>query len=125
MDAGQAATLNDNGTMDVFFANDPGWIGRVEKEGNTIWRADEAPALFNSTPVVADVNYDDVDEVLFFDMAGGIHIYTLDGDKIGTLYELGGIEGIPLIQDIDNDGYIELVVPSVDGWISCYRLTVS
>jgi len=124
INASQAVAPNADGTMDVLFCNDAGGVGRVSRDGDIVWRASEAPGLFNCTPVVADVNYDGQDEVLFCDMSGGIHIYTLTGDKIGTLYEHGGIEGIPFVFDVDGDSNVELVVPSVDGWISCYRLTV-
>ncbi|MCK9281963.1 MAG: PQQ-binding-like beta-propeller repeat protein, partial [Melioribacteraceae bacterium] len=88
-----------------------------------IWKKNVTPDNINSSAVFHDVaGYGNLD-IIIADMTGTIHIFHEDGMKICEVYGKGAIEGMPLIADIDDDGKVEMVVTTCDGWVHCFRFT--
>ena len=69
-----------------------------------------------TSPVVADLNLDDQNEIIFGDHFGSIHVLNSEGEKVFENvfpFDTGGqIWGSPAVADIDNDGYEDIVVTS-------------
>ena len=111
----------------IFFASRTGWVYRVDPlTGYTIWRLQvmngvDPTGLINSSPVVGDVNYDGEPEILFSDMQNGITVVSINGEIIGQVFVQEGIEGTILLQDINNDGKLEMVVPVLNGLVQLYQ----
>lgn len=86
-----------------------------------VWKKNVTPDNINSSARFHDVTGDGNLDVIVADMTGTIHIFHEDGSKIAEVNGKGAIEGIPLIADIDNDGKVEMVVTTTDGWVHCFR----
>ena len=117
-----------SGLIDIFCVGDAGFPVMYDYNAVGLWSDDRAPIAYNSSPVLCDVNYDGVNEILVCNSQGGILIYSSTGVRLGNFTipsRLGstqvGIEGIPLIQDINGDGLLEFVIPSIDGNVYCYQ----
>jgi|LSQX01.2.fsa_nt_gb hypothetical protein len=91
------------------------------KDMYPIWKRNVTPDNINSSARFHDVTGDGKLDVIIGDMAGTIHIFGEDGNKITEVYCKGAIEGMPLIADIDGDGKVEMVVTTCDGWVHCFR----
>lgn len=124
---------NDGSNLiDVFFVGDAGFCSLMDFTGLTLWQDNRgdtnAFAGFNCSPQLADVNYDGQKEIIACNQQGGILVYDTSGNRLATFVlpsRVGsgqvGIEGIPYIGDINNDGLLEFVISSVDGYVYCYQ----
>ena len=119
--------LQGDGSYNLFFASRTGWVFRIDPlTGVVIWRkqvnyGDGETGLINASPKSGDVNGDGLVEILFFDMADAITVMSQDGEIIGQHFVEEGIEGTPLLEDIDGDGKLEMVIPVLTGRIKYYR----
>lgn len=66
---------------------------------------------------------DGKDEILVPDMMGTLTILNKRGKEIGQVNVKGGIEGTPLVGDLDGDGKIEVFLTSLDGYARMFRFT--
>lgn len=111
-----------DGRCDFAVGGDGGIVQRFTADCEGVWRL-HGPTYINSSPLRADVNYDGVAELIFCDMAGGIQIMSESGHLITTLLAKGGIEGVPICEDIDGDGLVEFVYGTTEGRFVSARFT--
>ncbi len=82
----------------------------------------------DSSPALADLDGDGLDEIIVGDDGGWLHVLRQDGEELpGFPQRAGGlIEASPAIGDLDGDGSLDVVVGSWDGrmyvWDSAGRL---
>lgn len=92
--AGQVYAFQHNGSVM------PGWpVTPVNFGGDN--------SMVSSTPVIADIDNDGTNEILFT-MAWDVHVYNPSGvreHRLGTTFTVGGS---PAVGDTDNDGKIEV-----------------
>lgn len=123
-----------SGKSYVFIAGDAGYCTLLDDTCFGLWQDNRGDtnglAGFNSSPQLADVNYDGVQEIVACNQQAAIMVYSQKGQRISTFTLPSrpagtqvGIEGIPYIGDINGDGLLEFVVPSVDGYMTCYQFT--
>ena len=89
------------------------------------WRPDGSPLPgfpvrldhdSDSSPVLADLNRDGLDEIIVGDDGGRLHVFTQDGRELpGFPLQTGSlIEASPAVGDLDGDGSPDVVVGSWD-----------
>lgn len=105
--------LNGNGT--AF----PGWPqqmnGVPEAYGNFIT---------GSTPAIADMDADNVPEIVVGSTDGRVYAYRLDGSPLSTLWPIQTHDWVyasPVIVDLNQDGYRDVVTTSGDGRLYAWR----
>lgn len=75
----------------------------------------------SATAVSGDVMPAPGPEVLIPTEAGELLILATDGSLLERLVLPAGVEASVLVADIDQDGRVELVIASLDGWLRCYE----
>lgn len=108
------------GKKAVVFGGLAGFVYCLDSQANTIWRTYLAANMRGSTTVL-DINSDGHDEILVPDMMGTLTILAKHGKELGQVHVKGGIEGTPLAGDLDGDGKIEVLLTSLDGYVSMIR----
>lgn len=119
IDAGCALIPNIDGTFDILMVGDPGFIVKFDKELNVKWRR-LTGLLHNSTPQVVTIGVTQV--IVACDMSGGVSFYSVDGELLSQFHVRGGIEGTPYIGDIDNDGLVEMLITTIDGYVYLIKI---
>ncbi|MBT2584248.1 PQQ-binding-like beta-propeller repeat protein [Planococcus sp. ISL-109] len=106
----------------VVFGGLAGFVYCLDGQANTIWRTYLSANMRGSTNIL-DVNLDGEYEILVPDMMGTLTILNKHGKEVGQINVKGGIEGTPLVGDLDGDGKIEVFLTSLDGYASMFRFT--
>ncbi|TWT07064.1 PQQ-binding-like beta-propeller repeat protein [Planococcus sp. CPCC 101016] len=104
----------------VVFGGLAGFVYCLDGQANTIWRTHLVANMRGSTTIL-DINSDGEHEILVPDMMGTLTILNKHGKEIGQVNMKGGIEGTPLVGDLDGDGKIEVFLTSLDGYASMFR----
>ncbi len=113
--AGFIETDNING---IFFGSQDGNLYGIDFNGNNLpgWpvniTGDNTESEVNSSPVFADIDNDNIPEVITATEDGKIAIYHMDGSAYSNFpinYNYGFISS-PTVYDIDNDSDIEIII---------------
>ncbi len=141
------ADINNNGLLDIVVGTNNGWVVALNHAGTELWRKDISPYMGVSTnvgeitasPAIADIDQDNnLDIVIAFGAAtanpcksGGVIALSHTGAVKAGWPQLtrdvdndGCREGIfstPAVDDLDNDGYLEIVVGAFDKGIYAWR----
>jgi uncharacterized repeat protein (TIGR02543 family) len=84
------------------------------------WKLDATlPIVCSEPPKVGDVNGDGAMEIIA-PSGGSIYIYDKNYNQVEVITGLHGARPFTLVQDVDGDGYNELVVSSSEGYVYCY-----
>jgi hypothetical protein len=121
-----------SGQYNIFTVGDAGFCQFMDYTCFGLWQDNRGDTnafnSFNCSPQLADVNYDGTKEIIACNQQSAIMVYSQYGARLATFAlpsRIGstavGIEGIPYIGDINGDGLLEFVVPSVDGYMYCYQ----
>lgn len=112
-----ALDIDNNGTLEVFFANDSGRVFAYSSTGTQLWISDiDTSTQINSSLRAADLDQDGTVEIVTATMNGKLSILRpSDGQILHTEIFPDGIEGTPLIQDFDGNGFLNMAVPCLDG----------
>lgn len=111
-----AALIGD----DFVVAGAAGIIQRFDSDCESIWRYNIKGSVSADT-VKGDINYDSIDELLVADETGQITALTPNGGFLGTQLIRGGIHGTPVLSDLDSDSQLEMIIPSIDGYVEMWR----
>lgn len=76
---------------------------------------------FSATPLIADLIGANYPQVVAINELGELVLFTAEGEKIHSIDLPSGAEATPLLKDIDNDGFLELIVNDIDGYTTCYK----
>lgn len=114
----------EGGTHDVFLGSDAGYLTRLANNLNVKWQQ-RMDCVFNSSPVLADINGDGQVEIIIADMSGAVYILNLEGGVLGAIFVHGGVESTPIVIDYDGDGRLEIIIPTLLGYVECWRFTES
>lgn len=104
----------------VVFGGLAGFVYCLDGQANTMWRTYLAANMRGST-TIQDINLDGEYGILVPDMMGTLTILNKHGKEIGQINMKGGIEGTPLVGDLDGDGKVEVFLTSLDGYVSMFR----
>lgn len=74
---------------------------------------------FTGTPMVIDINNDNLLEILIGSKDGLMYCFDNTGEIIWLFTTYGEIWSTPAVCDIDTDGFLDIVVGSVDNSIYC------
>lgn len=141
------ADINNNGFLDIVVGTNSGWVVAISHTGTELWRKDISPYMGVSTnigeitasPAIADIDQDNnLDIVIAFGAAttnpcksGGVIVLShtgvvkagwprltrdIDGDGCRE-----GIFSTPAVGDLDDDGYLEIVVGAFDKGVYAWR----
>lgn len=105
----------------IAVAGDSGRIYLFDNTGSVLWNTQLGTATINSSPRLLNINSKQF--ILVADMDG--FIYFIDpqsGSIIKTMTFPAGIEGTILLDDIDNNGAIEMTLTTLDGTIYQYEI---
>ena len=115
-----SAFVEFNNQLGIFFGSEDGYLYGIDINGNHLdgWpqnvSGDSNENKINSSPVFADLNNDEIPEVITASEDGLIIIYNIDGsyfENFPISYNYGFISS-PTIADIDNDNDMEIVIGS-------------
>lgn len=120
------ADIDGDGRMEILIGDHSGVCHAIRQDGSILWQQ-RCGSMIRSTIAVADVNGDGKIEVI---VAGyGNYLFCLEGDTGRIIYKkfLGkkvyinslGIVSSPLIADIDDDGYLEIVIGTRNKLLAC------
>ena len=107
-------------TLGIFFGSEDGNIYGIDISGNMLpgWpqnvSGNNSEMSINSSPVFADLDNDNIPEVISASEQGQIIIYNIDGtqfDYFPVSYNYGFISS-PTITDLDNDNDLEIIIGS-------------
>ena len=110
---------NDN-QIGIFFGSEDGYLYGIDINGNYLdgWpqniSGDSNENKVNSSPVFADLDNDQIPEVITASEEGLIIIYNIDGtpfENFPISYNYGFISS-PTVLDIDNDNDMEIIIGS-------------
>lgn len=119
IDSGVALYDTGFGTYNIIMGNDPGFVVSLDYNLNVLWRLSTG-LLINSTPEIFYVGTTQL--IALFDMAGGVTLIQGDGTILSQFHVKGGIEGTPYISDVNNDGYPEMLITTIDGNVFLYSI---
>jgi hypothetical protein len=108
--------VNADGVMDVVFASRSGGIRALSVAGTPVWDYQGgSPFLF--TPVIADINGDDINEVIANSLDGKIHVINQSGNAFpGFPVNLNSPYFTEIAAaDLDNDGALEIIAGTQNG----------
>ena len=98
----------------IFFGSEDGKLYGIDINGNNLdgWPQYIGDEDINSSPIFADVDGDDVAEVISATEGGKLIIYHLDGTPYQNYpMDFGiGFQSSPSIVDLDNDGDLEIII---------------
>ncbi|MCX7902009.1 MAG: PQQ-binding-like beta-propeller repeat protein [Burkholderiaceae bacterium] len=116
-----AASYIRGGKELYFSGGDDGTVYCFDNSLNVVWHRVLAPIMVNATPVLVYLSGEPA--IAVPDMRGTIHfLRAFDGANLGYVYVKGGVEGVPLIRDINGDGRLEMVVTTLEGYVVCFQL---
>ena len=104
--------------LGIFFGSEDGNLYGIDINGNALsgWpqniSGDNNESKLNSNPIFADINNDNIPEVIITSENGQLIIYSINGvpyENYPLNYNYGFI-GSPSIIDIDNDGDLEIII---------------
>jgi hypothetical protein len=120
IDAGVALYNNGNGTYNTISVGDGGFIVCLDPNMNVLWRI--ATSLFyNSTPQIAYIQGQQI--IVVCDMAGSVSFISGNGSILSQFHVKGGIEGTPYIGDVNSDGFMEILITTLDGYVYLYKIS--
>tara|TARA_Y100001970_G_scaffold294323_1_gene450565 strand:+ start:31512 stop:34382 length:2871 start_codon:yes stop_codon:yes gene_type:complete len=109
-----------NNQLGIFFGSEDGYLYGIDINGNALpgWpqniSGDSTENKINSSPVFADLNDDQIPEIVTASEEGLIIIYNIDGTPFQNFpisYNYGFISS-PTIADIDSDNDLEIIIGS-------------
>jgi outer membrane protein assembly factor BamB len=104
--------------------NDLGIVWCFNTDGTLHWQAQLAPGGIgiNSSPSIVDFGSHGGVVAVSCDMSGTVGAYSEAGAMVGQFRMPAGIEGTPLIADLDGDGNVEFLISTLDGHETLLRL---
>ena len=109
-----------NNQLAIFFGSEDGYLYGIDINGNHLdgWpqniSGDSNENKINSSPVFADLDNDQIPEVITASEEGLVIIYNIDGTQFENFpisYNYGFISS-PTVLDIDNDNDMEIIIGS-------------
>ena len=105
-----------NNQLAIFFGSEDGYLYAIDINGNNLdsWPKYIGQEDVNSSPVFADLNGDDVAEVISATENGKLIIYSIDGTTFEN-YPLDfnvGFQSSPSVLNLDNDNDLEIIIGS-------------
>jgi VCBS repeat protein len=99
----------------------------LSHEGGIQWSCDLGNGY--SSPAIADVNNDGVEEILAGNWGGGVFSYDGDGNKV-LIVQTGQVASSPIVADLTGDGFLEVITSSTksgsdSGLVQCFSLNTS
>ena len=103
-----------NNQLAIFFGSEDGYLYGIDMYGNHLenWPQYIGNEDVNSAPVFADLNGDDISEIITATESGKLAIFNLDGSKFEN-YPLDfsvGFQSSPSVIDLDDDNDIEIII---------------
>ena len=98
-----------------------------DKKQQGVWIITPTKTLFrdigkvSATPIVADILGLHALQCVVLTETGGLFAYTESGDLVGRFSLPYGGEATPFVEDLNNDGQLELVLLTSDQYVSCYE----
>jgi len=121
--------LNRDGHPEVFFETEGGdsRLYSVSHMGEILWSYDLSNGY--SSPAIADVNNDGINELVAGNWGGGVHCFNGQGKRILD-FQCHQMASSTIIADIDGNGYLEVLMTSTwcgpdKGYLQCYSLNTS
>ncbi|MGM0441836.1 MAG: FHA domain-containing protein [Elusimicrobiota bacterium] len=118
-----------NGKPDVALGWANGKVIAIDgSEGETLWEYElEEEVRIISSPALADLNKDSTMDIIIGDETGRIYVFNgKSGDVDRTLNNKkslnSGITSTPIIGDINADGYLEMLITSINNEIHKFSL---
>ena len=141
------ADIDEDGFLDVIVTTNNGWVIAISHSGSELWRKDISPYMGVSTnveeiatsPTIADIDHDNHLEVVI--AAGTSDTHVCEPGGVIVLSHTGSVEAgwpkfsadedgngcrdgffsTPALGDLDNDGYLEIVVGGFDKHVYAWR----
>lgn len=127
------ADLNADNELDIVLATPDGWIRAYRANNTLLWAFDYAQGqvIYGSEPVIGDVDDDGLNEVVFgsYDpgnsASGFTGLWVLENDGTPKFsaplpVEPRGIMAAPILADLNQDGYLDIVAVSQSGVIHAW-----
>ncbi len=123
------ALFDDGGNWAVLRVGDVGFLDALDANGQALHSGKVYPrrglletvepetSCVISSPAVADIDSDGMDEALFGSSDGYLYAMNLDDFSLLWSLSLGVPVGKPILADTDDDGELEILVPTADGII--------
>ncbi|VVC05059.1 Outer membrane protein assembly factor BamB [uncultured archaeon] len=113
-----------NGIDNIVYGTHSGFVYCINDTGETIWRKNLGVTI-NASIQYADIFNIGTSYLVVSDMGGAITILNPDnGATIGTFNVKGGIEGTPMIADVDGSGKNELLLTTLDGYVELFNVSL-
>jgi hypothetical protein len=121
--------INNDTFPDIVFPASNGELQVWDRNGNPL---SGFPVVFatglteatQSSPALADIDGDNLLEIVFGDETGKVHAYNHDGTLVAgfPIQTTGEIRSTPIVWDIDQDGLCEVAVTGWDGTVYVWDL---
>ena len=114
------AILDHNDNVYIFFGSSDGYLYGIDTNGNNLAGFPiDIDSAVDSSPVIADLNGDQIPEIIVSSVSNDLKIFNLDGSiykAIPLVFEFP-FSGHPIIDDVDLDGDLEIFVGTTTGMI--------
>ena len=114
------AILEYNDNISIFFGSSDGYLYGIDTNGNNLAGFPiDIDSAVDSSPVIADLNGDQIPEIIVSSVSNDLKIFNLDGSiykAIPLVFEFP-FSGHPIIDDVDLDGDLEIFVGTTTGMI--------
>ena len=114
------AILEYNDNISIFFGSSDGYLYGIDTNGNNLAGFPiDIDSAVDSSPVIADLNGDQIPEIIVSSVSNDLKIFNLDGSiykAIPLVFEFP-FSGQPIIDDVDLDGDLEIFVGTTAGMI--------
>jgi hypothetical protein len=121
--------INNDTFPDVVFPASDGRLYAFDRNANTLpgFPVIYATGLTEATqtaPSLADIDGDNMLEILFGDETGKVHAYNHDGSLVAgfPIQTTGEVRSTPIVWDIDQDNLVEVAVTGWDGNVYVWDL---
>ena len=102
--------LDNDSNSEIYFGSDDGKFYGFDKNGNILNGFPfDCDADIRSSPAVGDLNMDGMNEIIFGSNDGKLYILSSDGSQQIAFPVSGGINGSPVLYDLDDDNDLEII----------------